>query len=138
MMIRLIYASRSVGINPADVKSILASSCRNNRSLGVTGVLSLSNGIFLQCLEGERSVVNKLYHNILLDPRHSNPEVLSFEEITQRQFSSWDMGLITATNINANLFLKYSPTAVFDPFCIPAEALQAFFVEILNNAHWLA
>lgn len=137
MMIRLIYASRSVGINPTDVKSILASSRRNNQGNGVTGVLSLSNGIFLQCLEGERSVVNVLYHNILQDSRHKNPEVLSFEEITQRQFSSWDMGLITATNINAKLFLKYSPTAAFDPFRMPAEALQAFFVEILGNAHWL-
>ncbi len=52
MMIRLIYASRAVNLGPADVKDILASSRKNNQQLAVTGALSLSNGIFLQCLEG--------------------------------------------------------------------------------------
>ena len=56
------------------------------KQLAVTGALSLSNGIFLQCLEGERSAVNALYHHILKDKRHNKPEVLALEEITQRQF----------------------------------------------------
>ena len=107
-MIRLIYASRAVNLGPADVKDILASSRKNNQQLAVTGALSLSNGIFLQCLEGERSAVNALYHHILKDKRHNKPEVLALEEITQRQFTGWNMGLIAATNENTALFLKYS------------------------------
>ncbi|MET3135716.1 outer membrane receptor for monomeric catechols [Undibacterium sp. GrIS 1.2] len=138
MMIRLIYASRAVNLGPADVKDILASSRRNNQKLAVTGALSLSNGIFLQCLEGERSAVNAVYHHILRDKRHTKPEVLSLEEITQRQFTSWNMGLIASTTENTALFLKYSPTAEFDPYGMSAPALKEFFTEVMSSARWLS
>ncbi len=138
MMIRLIYASRAVNLGPADVKDILASSRRNNQRLAVTGALSLSNGIFLQCLEGERSAVNAVYHHILRDKRHTKPEVLSLEEITQRQFTSWNMGLIASTTENTALFLKYSPIAEFDPYGMSAPALKEFFAEVMSSARWLS
>ncbi|MDY7539043.1 BLUF domain-containing protein [Undibacterium sp. RTI2.1] len=138
MMIRLIYASRAVNLGPADVKDILASSRRNNQKLAVTGALNLSNGIFLQCLEGERSAVNAVYHHILRDKRHTKPEVLSLEEITQRQFTSWNMGLIASTTENTALFLKYSPTAEFDPYGMSAHALKEFFTEVMSSARWLS
>ena len=138
MMIRLIYASRAVNLGPADVKDILASSRKNNQQTAVTGALSLSNGIFLQCLEGERSAVNALYHHILKDKRHNKPEVLALEEITQRQFTGWNMGLIAATNENTALFLKYSSTAEFDPFRMSAPALKEFFAEVMSGARWLS
>lgn len=137
MMIRLIYASRTVNIGPMDIKDILASSRRNNQQLGVTGALSLANGIFLQCLEGERSAVNALYLHILKDSRHRGSEILSFEEISSREFSSWSMGLIASSTENAALFLKYSPTAEFDPYLMSADALRAFFSEMIQNARWL-
>lgn len=138
MMIRLIYASRAVNLGPADVKDILASSRKNNQQLAITGALSLSNGIFLQCLEGERSAVNALYHHILKDKRHSKPEILVLEEITQRQFTSWNMGLIAATAENSAIFLKYSATAEFDPFLLPAPALKEFFAEVISHARLLS
>ena len=138
MMIRLIYASRAVNLGPADVKDILASSRKNNQQLAITGALCLSNGIFLQCLEGERSAVNALYHHILKDRRHIKPEVLSLEEITQRQFTSWNMGLVAATSENTTLFLKYSATADFDPYNMPAAALTEFFTEVIKNSKWLS
>lgn len=137
MMIRLIYASRTVNIGPMDIKDILASSRRNNQQLGITGALSLANGIFLQCLEGERAAVNALYLRIQKDGRHRGSEILSFEEISSRQFSSWSMGLIASSTENAELFLKYSPSAAFDPFLMSAEALRAFFGELIQNARWL-
>ena len=60
MLIRLIYASRARNLGPAVVKDILDRSRQNNQAPGVTGALCLSNGIFLQCLEGDRAVVNTL------------------------------------------------------------------------------
>ena len=84
VLIRLTYASRARNLGPMDVKDILESSKRNNQALGVTGALCLSNGIFLQCLEGDRAVVNALYHRILLDPRHQEPAILDFEEVIHR------------------------------------------------------
>ena len=138
MMIRLIYASRCTTIGPGDVKDILASSRRNNQKLAVTGALCLSNGIFLQCLEGDRAVVNALYHRLLKDPRHTDPQILSFEEATKRLFSGWNMGLVASTNENAEIFLKYSTVPSFDPYQMSAQALQEFFAEMLATTRWLS
>ena len=138
MLIQLTYASRSAGIlGPGDVKDILQSSARNNQAAGITGALCLSNGIFLQQLEGDRTAVNALYHRILQDPRHKDPAILDFSEIVSRQFGGWSMGLIAATQESRALFLKYSTSADFDPYKMSPSTLRAFFSDILNNVRWL-
>jgi hypothetical protein len=138
MLIRLIYASRSKPLGSMDVKDILASSQRNNAALGVTGALCLSNGIFLQCLEGDHIAVNSLYHRILLDARHHDPAILDFEEITHRQFASWSMGLVSRVPENQALFLKYSTGPEFDPYVMRPGTLRAFFAEMMGNVRWLS
>ena len=138
MLIQLTYASRTAKIlSPDDLKSILASSQRNNQRVGVTGALCLANGIFLQQLEGDRAAVNLLYHRILLDPRHRDPAVLDFSEISQRQFGDWSMGSLSSIEENRMLFLKYSRSASFDPYGMSGATLRAFFSEIMQNARWL-
>ncbi len=135
MLIRLIYASRTQGVlTPLDVKDIVRTSQRNNARIGVTGALLLSNGIFLQCLEGDRLEVNALYHRILKDPRHHDPAVLALDEIEQRLYGPWSMGLLPSTEANQQLFLKYSPRAEFDPYAIRPAALQALFAEMVGQA----
>jgi hypothetical protein len=139
MLIQLTYASKSASIlGPADVKDILRSSARNNQAAGVTGALCLANGIFLQQLEGDRLAVNALYHRILKDSRHVDHAILDFSEITVRQFGTWSMGLIAATQENRQLFLKYSSTADFDPYQMAPKTLRAFFAEVIQNARWLS
>jgi hypothetical protein len=139
MLIQLTYASRTSGIlGPFDIKDILASSTRNNQRIGVTGALCLSNGIFLQQLEGDRDAVNALYHRILKDPRHKDPAVLDFSEIVVRQFGTWSMGLISAVQENRQLFLKHSSTAEFDPYKMSPGTLRAFFTEMVQNVRWLS
>jgi hypothetical protein len=138
MLIQLTYASRiGTHLGPADVKDILRSSSRNNAQVGVTGALCLSNGIFLQYLEGDRAAVNRLYHRILKDPRHTEPAVLDFGEITARRFVSWSMGLIASTQDNQNVFLKYSSSKDFNPYAMSPSTLRAFFSEVLENTRWL-
>jgi Sensors of blue-light using FAD len=138
MLIRLIYASRAKNLGPMDVKHILSSSQKNNASIGVTGALSISNGIFLQCLEGERQAVNALYHRILLDPRHTDPAILDFQEIHKRDFAGWRMGLALSTHDNEQLFLKYSSHAAFDPYTMSLLSLREFFTELQANTRWLS
>lgn len=139
MLIQLTYASRSTGIlGPGDVKDILQSSIRNNQSAGITGALCLSNGVFLQQLEGDRAAVNALYHRILKDSRHRDPAVLDFSEIVTRQFSAWNMGLITSTQESRAMFLKYSTTSEFDPYRMSPSTLRAFFSDVLANVRWLS
>lgn len=138
MLTQLTYASRAARLlGPTDVKDILAASRRNNAPLGVTGALCLNNGIFLQVLEGERSAVNALYHRILRDERHHQPAVLDIQEIDKRQFSTWSMGLLSSTEENRELFLKYSPTADFDPYRMSASSLRQLFAEVQANVRWI-
>lgn len=137
MLIRLIYASRTRQLGPMDVKDILEKSRRNNSAVGVTGALCLSNGIFLQCLEGDRTAVNKLYHRILMDPRHHDPAILDFEEIVYRDFGSWSMGLVNTVSENQSLFLKYASGPQFDPYQMRPDTLRAFFSELMGNTRWL-
>jgi hypothetical protein len=139
MLVQLTYASRTSSIlGPGDVKDILRSSANNNQALGVTGALCLSNGIFLQQLEGDRQAVNTLYHRILKDPRHKDCAILDFSEIVARQFGSWSMGLVSATQENRQLFLKYSTSADFDPYSMSPVTMRAFFAEFIQNTRWLS
>lgn len=138
MLIQLTYASRcSHALGPADIKDILGASQRNNARLGVTGALCLNNGIFLQQLEGDRTVVNALYHRILKDTRHRDTAILDLAEITHRQFTGWAMGLLPSLETNRQLFLKYSGAAEFDPYGMSTLSLRSFFAEVLQNVRWL-
>ena len=139
MLIQLTYASRTSSVlGPGDIKDILSSSARNNVSVGVTGMLCLSNGIFLQQLEGESEAVNALYHRILLDRRHKEPAVLDFSEIVSRRFATWSMGLLGYTQENKQLFLKYSAAAEFNPYRMSPSSLRGFFDEVVQNVRWLS
>ena len=139
MLIQLTYASRTAhSLGPGDVKDILQSSLRNNTAVGVTGALCLSNGIFLQQLEGDRTTVNQLYHRIQKDIRHKDSQILDFSEIASRRFGAWSMGLISAVTENRQLFLKYSSSAEFDPYMMSTTTLRAFFEEVMHTVRWLS
>ena len=80
MLVRLMYASRAAEhIGADDLAAILKVSKANNPAAGITGVLCscLSNGIFMQVLEGGRDAVNALYNRITRDERHRDPTLLT-------------------------------------------------------------
>ena len=138
MLIQLTYASRtSKSLIPEDLKDILSASKRNNARVGVTGALCLSNGIFLQQLEGDRTAVSQLYHRILADSRHRDPAILDFAEIASRKFTQWSMGSLSSLESNRAIYLKYSRSASFDPYTMSPTTLRAFFDEIMLNAAWM-
>jgi hypothetical protein len=139
MLIQLTYASKTSGfLGPGDIKDILRSSAKNNAAMGITGALCLTNGIFLQQLEGDRQLVNALYHRILRDSRHAEPAILDFSEIVSRSFGNWSMGLIASTQENRDLFLKYSSAAEFNPYAMSPGSLRAFFSDVMGNVRWLS
>ena len=117
MLVRLMYASRAVpALDQEELVTILRQSKANNPGTGVTGVLCYSGGIFLQVLEGGRSAVNKLYNRIGADTRHTDVELLLYEEIGERRFASWSMGQVNMSRLNPSLLLKYSATAALALF----------------------
>ena len=135
MLVRLMYASRAVPtIDQEELIAILRKSKANNPAVGVTGVLCFSEGIFLQVLEGGRSGVNKLYNRIASDDRHTNVELLCYEEIGERRFAGWSMGQVNMSRLNPALLLKYSEKPTLDPFTVSGHVSMALFHELMATA----
>ena len=135
MLVRLMYASRAVpALDQEELVTILRQSKANNPGTGVTGVLCFSGGIFLQVLEGGRSAVNRLYNRIVADPRHTEVELLLYEEIGERRFASWSMGQVNMSRLNPSLLLKYSATAALDPFSVSGKVSLALLQELVATA----
>ena len=135
MLVRLLYASRAAdNVSQEELLKILSQSKANNPESGITGVLCSSGRIFLQVLEGGRMQVNALYNHIAADPRHKDVVILSYEEISERKFSGWSMGLVNLDRINPSLLLKYSECATLDPYCVSGKASMALFEELVATA----
>ena len=135
MLVRLLYASRAVvPFTDEELGRLLRQSRETNPELGITGVLCYSQGIFMQVLEGGRSAVNTVYSRIAADGRHTQVELLSYEEIEERRFAGWSMGQIDLASLNPATLLKYSERAVLDPFAVSGKVSLAMFEELVATA----
>lgn len=134
MLVRLLYASRAVDPSPEAIEAILARSRQHNPCCGITGILCHGGGVFLQAIEGGRSAVNELYGHLLRDPRHRQIELLVYEEITERRFGGWTMGLVDLSRLNASILLKYSERPELDPYAVSGQVSLALLEELMATA----
>ena len=135
MLVRLMYASRAAdSVNQNELVAILKKSKANNPPVGITGVLCFSAGIFLQVLEGGRSPVSALYNTIANDPRHRDVVLLSYEEVDERHFAGWSMGRANLSRLNPALVMKYSESALLDPYAVSGKMSMALFNEMVASA----
>ena len=134
MLVRLLYASRTVDARPETIESILAQSRQFNPTSGITGILCYGGGVFLQAIEGGREAVNKLYNHIIEDPRHADVVLLHYEEITERRFGGWTMGQVNLSKLNTSIVLKYSEKPEFDPYSVSGKVSLALLEELMATA----
>jgi Sensors of blue-light using FAD len=135
MLVRLMYASRSTkGLDAEELHTLLRQCRTNNPRHGITGILCHAGGTFLQVLEGGRAAVNHLYNRIVADPRHTDVELLVYEEIHERRFAGWAMGQVQMAGLNPALLLKYSASATLDPYALPGHVSMALFDELVATA----
>jgi hypothetical protein len=135
MLVRLLYVSRAVEKDSADViESILESSRSHNLGNGITGVLCYGGGVFLQAIEGGRSAVNTLYNHIATDDRHTDVVLLHYEEIEERRFGGWTMGQVNLSKLNTSIVLKYSEKPQFDPYGVSGNVSLALLQELMATA----
>jgi len=137
MLVRLLYASRSASqIDEPLIASILERSRKYNLEHGITGILCTSSpgNVFLQLLEGGRAEVNALYGDIVRDPRHRDITLLDYAEIPERRFASWRMGRVNLNRINQGTILRFSESAVLDPFTMSGPTALALLDELTSTA----
>jgi len=96
---RLIYRSHSCIApdgNATELGDIFTTARRNNKRLGVTGALVITDDTFAQTLEGDEAVVRELYESICSDPRHKDVTLLKAETVEGRTFGRWAMAKVAA------------------------------------------
>jgi hypothetical protein len=122
-MVRLVYASTfNAEVDPAELKNIHENARKNNNEIDVSGILIFGNNYFLQCLEGGRTNVNKIYEKISKDSRHKDLIILGYEECHSRMFEKWSMKLLILTEEKKEIVKKYSRTKIFDPYDMSSES----------------
>ena len=136
MLVRLMYASRATAtLDTEAVSAIVKKAKADNARIGITSVLCCcSQGTFLQVLEGGRNAVSRLYNRIAADPRHTDVVLLGYEEIAERRFAGWAMGQVNLSRLNPALVLKYSETAVLDPYAVSGAVSLALCAELVATA----
>jgi hypothetical protein len=134
MLVRLLYASRTVDSSAETINSILTQSRQANPMNGITGILCYGGGIFLQAIEGGRQAVSDLYGHIQKDPRHKDVVLLHYEEISERRFGGWTMGQVDTAHVNTNLLLKYSERAELNPYNVSGKVSLALLEELMATA----
>ena len=98
-LISLIYVSSAqTPFSKTELTALLETARRNNERLGITGMLLYKDGNFMQAIEGEETVIQKLHDKIQRDPRHRGMLTLLKKNIGERQFSDWSMAFRNLTD----------------------------------------
>ena len=132
MLVRLLYVSQPVGpITTTVTTLILEQSNIYNKKENITGVLCQGSGLWMQVLEGERHQVNVLYARIMASRHHNNVELLSMEEITQRQFGKWSMALVHLSKDDPMVQMAHPE---FDPYSATAKDAMALLNALVKTS----
>lgn len=134
MLVRLLFASRAVDASPQAIEHILSSARQHNADSGVTGILVYGDGVFMQAIEGGRAAVNALYATLLRDARHQDVTLLHYEEITERRFGGWTMGVVNVDRVNSGVLLKYSERPELNPWAVSGRMSLALIEELAATA----
>jgi hypothetical protein len=132
---RVSYISKfSRPLSREEITQLAADAAERNRTLGVTGMLMSSGGIFYQVLEGPVEAVDQLFQKIAADPRHQDVLVLSSqEEVEDRQFPSWAMKKV---NLDEEATSRLEPIkALLEAIVVQREAMQRV-MRVLSRSVW--
>ena len=75
------------GIDQGDFLAIKNDAIENSRNSAITGLLACNGLNFMQCIEGDRAVLNVLMHRIWQDNRHNGVTIVDEREARTRQFA---------------------------------------------------
>jgi len=124
-LVRVIYASRWGACVREDLyhiaRAIVARSAQRNAETGITGLLLVHGGWFVQALEGEAAQVRALFATIAADPRHFDIEVLASGQADQRLFADWAMAERRLSPVDQRLLEQIGQAEKFTPAQLDAE-----------------
>ena len=132
MLVRLLYVSKPVGpITTYVTNSILEESIVNNKEADITGVLCQGSGLYMQVIEGQRSVISALFARIMADRRHNTVEILSIEEIKQRRYGQWSMALVQLSLDDPMVQMAHPE---FDPYSASSSDAMKIIDDLIKTS----
>lgn len=143
---QLVY--RSVASQPLSLEALqdlLVSARQRNALEGLTGLLVVDQGRFLQWLEGPREGLERVWRSICRDPRHRDIERLRTPWRAERLFADWAMQIGTAADRPAlreglridPQWLRATGASAERAAALPGRvALQQLLPDAATLAHW--
>lgn len=117
MKYRLIYFSKTNSFNEETLAEIFQKSVYSNYLKNIKGFLLIINKkSFVQVLEGHSKEINDLYKKIMLDQRHFDVRLISYERISDFTLDFWNMRLLVDEDANKNLSEVWSNVINRDGF----------------------
>ena len=107
-----------------EVRSILASSRKNNVACGVTGALLFNTAMFAQVLEGPLAAVEQTFERIQRDLRHDQVVVLESGMIAARDFPEWSMAFAGMDPAESAAFAEFNMTDILANPTASAEGVR--------------
>ena len=129
MLKRIHYISSFVqDMSGDEIKALASQAAQNNVENDITGVLMAKGGVFFQIIEGPEENIDRLFTNILKDPRHEKIITLGIQiGDLKRLFPNWHMKEI---NLDTTTSERLQPVRAI----IDAVHAQATIIENLTEA----
>ncbi|MEN8686642.1 MAG: BLUF domain-containing protein [Desulfuromonadales bacterium] len=129
MLKRIHYISSFVkDMSDNEIKVLASQAAQNNVENDITGVLMAKGGVFFQIIEGPEENIDRLFTNILKDPRHEKIVTLGIQiGDLKRLFPNWHMKEI---NLDTTTSERLQPVRAI----IDAVHAQSTIIENLTEA----
>jgi hypothetical protein len=136
VLYRIFYRSRQTPEVSADldfvVGNIIGSSIRRNRDTGLTGLLLVVQGHFIQALEGKVEAVRDTYARISMDPRHNDLHIISQGPAEQRLFGEWNMCASSLAPSDEAILSVLNGKADFNPKALTGASAQRLLTKVAD------
>lgn len=133
---RLIYRSRQSPAIVANldvvVGQIIETSMRRNRVVGISGLLLVAQGHFIQALEGGIDAVRMTYACIAMDPRHIDPHIISQGPAGQRLFAEWHMCPSSGSQADKAILAWLDGKGDFNPEALTAVSSERLLTNVAD------
>ena len=128
MLLQLCYASSRVERQKdllQDLSDILATARVFNQAKQIYGVLYYAEGMYFQCLEGEREDLESLFLRIAQDDRHHDIHRFADREIEKHRFSKWSMKYVNQHG-RISKFFEQLGCDQFSPHQLDSASMDIF------------
>jgi hypothetical protein len=129
MLKRIHYISSFVkDMSDSEIVELASQAEKKNKENDITGVLMVKGGLFFQIIEGPEENIDKLFKDILKDPRHEKIITLGIQVgDLKRLFPNWHM---KEFNLDTTTSERLHPVKAI----IDAVHAQAAIIENLTEA----